>query len=228
MSVFNFDPNKVSVKASTQDHLDIFDIVDDLVVLKSGQVSMVLTTTAVNFQLLSEAEQNARIESFAALLNSLTFPLHVVVHTEQKDIRSHIEELEKQERAQTNPSLRAFIRTYIEFLKTLIVKNKVLEKRFYVIIPYLNAYSVVNQSASQKIINTVTGRKPYPTDVDKLIEKARIELYPKRDSVIKLFSKMGIKAVQMKSEQLKIMYRRFYNVDEPTPYSTLKLIKQEI
>ena len=228
MALFNLDPNKVSVVASTQDHLDIFDIVDDLIVLKSGQVSMVLTTTAINFQLLSEAEQNSKIESFAAMLNSLTFPLQVVVHTESKDIRSHIGDLEKQERSQTNPSLRAFIRTYIEFLKTLIVKNNVLEKKFYVIIPYLNAYSVVNESFPQKILNSITGKKPYPTEIEKLMEKAKIELYPKRDSLIKLFSKIGIKAVQMKSEQLKIMYRRFYNIDEPIPYSTLKLIKQEL
>ncbi|MEI7604455.1 MAG: hypothetical protein WCJ19_05560 [bacterium] len=228
MSLFNFDPNSIPVKASTQDHLDIFDIVDDLVVLKSGQVSLVLTTTAINFQLLSEAEQNAKIESFAALINSLTFPLQVVVHTEKKDIRAHIDDLEKQERSQTNASLRAFIRTYIEFLKTLIVKNNVLEKKFYAILPYLNAYSVVNETFSQKVMNTVTGKKPYPTDVEKLIEKAKIDLYPKRDTIIKLFSRIGIKAVQLKSEQLKIMYRRFYNVDEPIPYSTLKLTKQEI
>ena len=228
MALFNFDPNKVSVKASTQDHLDIFDIVDDLVILKSGQVSMVLTTTAINFQLLSEAEQNAKIESFAALLNSITFPLQIVVHTESKDIRSHLDDLEKQERSQTNPSLRAFIRTYIEFLKTLIVKNNVLEKKFYVILPYLNAYSVVNETFPQKVLNTITGKKPYPTDIERLVDKAKIELYPKRDSIIKLFSKIGIKAVQLKSEQLKIMYRRFYNVDEPIPYSTIKLIKQEL
>ena len=228
MAFLNMDPNKVPVKASTQDHLDIFDIVDDLVVLKSGQISLVLTTTAINFQLLSEAEQNAKIEGFAALINSLSFPLQVVVHTEKKDIRTHIDDLERSERTQTNPSLRAFIRTYIEFLKTLIVKNNVLEKKFYVVIPHMTTTSVVNESFSQKVVNSITGKKPYPTDIDRLIEKAKIDLYPKRDSLIKLFSKIGIKAVQMKSEQLKIMYRRFYNENEPIPYSTLKLIKQEL
>jgi len=227
MGIFNFDPNKVQVSASTQDHLDIYDIVDDLVILKSGQVSLVLTTTAINFQLLSEAEQNAKIETFAALLNSLTFPLQVIVHTEKKDIRIHIDDLEKQEHAQTNASLRAFIRTYIEFLKTLIIKNNVLEKKFYVVLPYLNTLSIVKESFVQKVINTITGKKPYPSDIERLLEKAKVDLYPKRDSVVKLFSKMGIKAVQLRTEQLKLIYRRFYNVDEPLPYSTLKLTKQE-
>ena len=45
-------------KASTQDHLDIEDIIDDLVILKTGWVALVINTTAVNFDLLSEAEQD--------------------------------------------------------------------------------------------------------------------------------------------------------------------------
>ena len=95
-------------------------------------------------------------------------------------------------------------------------------------IPYLNISAVTSEGFVQKVMNTVTGRKPYPNDVDKIIEKAKIDLYPKRDTVIKLFSRIGIKAVQLKSEQLKLMYRRAYNPDEPVPFSTLKLIKQEL
>ena len=58
--------------ASTQEHLDIEDIREDLVILKSGWISMVLSTSSVNFDLLSEAEQDATIYAYAAFLNSLT------------------------------------------------------------------------------------------------------------------------------------------------------------
>ncbi len=62
---------------STQDHLDIDDIRDDLVVLKNGGAVAVLQTNAVNFDLLSEAEQDAMIFAYASLLNSLTFPINL-------------------------------------------------------------------------------------------------------------------------------------------------------
>src|SRR3989304_1119141 len=67
--------------ASTQEHLDIEDILEDLVILKSGWISMVLSTSSVNFDLLSETEQDATIYAYGAFLNSLTFPLQVLIRS---------------------------------------------------------------------------------------------------------------------------------------------------
>ena len=67
------DPIKIPIRASTQEHLDIEDIRDDLIVLKDGSCVLVIATTAINFGLLSEKEQDATIFAYAALINSLTF-----------------------------------------------------------------------------------------------------------------------------------------------------------
>ncbi|MBM3205847.1 hypothetical protein FJZ41_03315, partial [Candidatus Shapirobacteria bacterium] len=64
------DPANIAIRASTQDHLEIEDIKDDLVILKDGSCALVLSTTAINFGLLSEKEQEATIYAYAALLNS--------------------------------------------------------------------------------------------------------------------------------------------------------------
>ena len=69
------------IKASTQEHLDIDDVIEDLVLLKTGWVALVISTTAVNFDLLSEAEQDATIYAYGALLNSLTFPIQILIRT---------------------------------------------------------------------------------------------------------------------------------------------------
>ena len=60
-----------TITASTQEHLDIYEIKNNLVILKSGTVCSVLQTTAVNFDLLSEIEQDATIAAFSMLLNSI-------------------------------------------------------------------------------------------------------------------------------------------------------------
>ena len=75
---------------STQDHLEIEDIRDDLVILKSGIVAMVIQTNGLNFDLLSEKEQDSKILAFAALLNSLDFQVQIVIKTDRTDFSNSL------------------------------------------------------------------------------------------------------------------------------------------
>lgn len=75
---------------STQEHLNIEDIVDNLLVLKNGVVSLVLETSALNFDLLSEEEQDARILAFAYLLNGVDYPIQISVRTVRTDVSDYV------------------------------------------------------------------------------------------------------------------------------------------
>src|SRR4030065_2704496 len=81
--------------ASTQEHLDIEDIRDNLVILKNGNAVFVLQTTAVNFDLLSESEQDAMLFAFAALVNSLTFPIQILIRSKRADVTNYLSRLEE-------------------------------------------------------------------------------------------------------------------------------------
>lgn len=74
-------PAQTPIKASTQDHLNIEDIKDDIIMLKDGSCCIILQTNAVNFNLLSEAEQEAIIFAYAGLLNSLSFPVQIFIRS---------------------------------------------------------------------------------------------------------------------------------------------------
>ena len=67
------------IRASTQEFLEIEDIKDDLVILKDGSCCLIIKTSAVNFGLLSQEEQDAIIFAYAAFLNSLSFPLQILI-----------------------------------------------------------------------------------------------------------------------------------------------------
>jgi hypothetical protein len=90
---------------STQDHLEVEDIIDDLVLLKTGIVSLVLETNAINFELLSEKEQDSRILAFAGLLNSLDFQMQIVIRTERTDVSSYIDRLVAYKQKQISKAL---------------------------------------------------------------------------------------------------------------------------
>ena len=111
--------------ATTQDHLDIEDIKNDLVILKNGGVCAVLQTTAVNFDLLSEIEQDAIIASFSMLLNSITFPVQVVVRSKRLDITKYIEKVKRIEDKQTDPLLKKQAESYRKFVQDFIKNNLV-------------------------------------------------------------------------------------------------------
>lgn len=192
--------------ASTQDHLDILDIRDNVVVLKNGNAASVLQTNAVNFDLLSESEQDALIFAYASLLNSLTFPIQIVIRSKRMDISSYIEKLDDAREAQTNTRLQKQIVRYAEFVKDLIAKNNVLDKRFYIVIPY-SELKVGSIAPGQFLF----GKKRINFDHQALLEKAKTALAPKEEQLIKSLSRLGIKAKVLATQELVELFYDIYN-----------------
>lgn len=191
--------------ASTQEHLDIEDIRDDLVILKSGGAVLILQTNAVNFDLLSENEQDAMIFAYAALLNSLSFPIQVIVKSKLMDVSLYLAKLDEARRGQTNPALAEMITRYQNFIRNLIAQNQVLDKRFYLIIPYLD----VSLTSANPLSSTKKGG--IITDKWRVLEKAKVQLSPKREHIIKQMARIGIKAWQLDTHQLVELFYEIYN-----------------
>src|SRR3990167_9462964 len=124
------------IKASTQDHLDLEDITEDLIILKTGWVALVLTTTAINFDILSEAEQDATIYAYGALLNSLSFPVQVLIRSKKADISAYFAHLGESLASQPNPDLKHQIQKYMDFIQATVQQRTVLDKKFYLIINF--------------------------------------------------------------------------------------------
>lgn len=183
---------------TTQNFLPIKDIRSDLVILKDGSVSCVIKTSAVNFGLLSENEQLAIISSFAGLLNSLSFPIQIMIRSKRLDISSYLEKLIAAQNAQTNPLLREIITRYRFFIESVIRENEVLDKQFYITlsVSYLEL-GVIN-------------------DIEKHFTKAMTILNPRRDHVIRQLERIGLRATQLNSEGLTRLF-----------YDLLNEVKQE-
>lgn len=196
------------VFASTQDHLDIEDVKEDMLVLKDGRVCIIIETSAVNFSLLSEVEQDSKISAFAGLLNSISYNLQIVVHTESVDVSKYIIMLQKYMTQQKSDKIRYQIENYIEFIKNLIKKNDVLDKRFYVVIPYI-PYGIKRTSPLKQFF-----QKPDKIiEMEKLIERAKLDLYPKKDNMMKLLLRMGIKSRQLSGEEIIKLFYKLYNTE---------------
>src|SRR3989338_1398043 len=197
-------------KASTQEHLDIDDITDDLVILKTGWVALVMTTTAVNFDLLSEAEQDATIYAYGAFLNSLSFPVQTLIRNKKADITSYFHTLEEAEASKPNPDLKRQIQKYEDFLQSIVQQKTVLDKKFYLIVNYSPIEGIIKGSKKR----TVTKKAA-------LLESAKAALAPKRDHVIKQTARLGLVTRQMITQEL---IELFYDIYNPAPTGTQRVL----
>lgn len=127
--------SKKNKNQSTQLYLKVAEIHDDTAVLKNGGLRAVLKTSSVNLNLKSEEEQNAVIYSYQNFLNTLEFPIQIVIRSRKLDLENYIEKLKKLAVKQSNPLLQRQTFEYIEYISRLVEYADIMEKQFYVVVP---------------------------------------------------------------------------------------------
>lgn len=199
---------------STQDHLEIREIVDDMVITKSGSAAIVIQTSALNFDLLAEYEQDSKIYAFAGLLNSLNFHVQILIRTRRIDISNYVDYLKQQEKDTMSEGLRKQLKIYTQFIQNLIVQNDVLDKNFFIVIPYNPAGEIPVTGLLSSKKNKEELEKQQALKQEQLIEKAKIFLYPKRDHILKQLGRMGLFGHQLTNKELIAEFYTIYNPDE--------------
>ena len=127
--------SKQNPKAATQLHIRISEIRDNTLVLKNGGLRGILKVSSMNFNLKSEAEQNATIYSYQSFLNTLEFPVQIVVRSRKLDLDIYLDKLRGIGEKQTNTLLQKQTHEYVDYIQRLIEYADIMEKEFYVVIP---------------------------------------------------------------------------------------------
>ncbi len=200
--------------SSTQEHLEIREIVDDIIITQSGSAALVLQTSAINFDLLAEYEQDSKVFAFAGLLNSLNFHIQILIRTRRIDISNYIDYLKNKENDTMTEGLKKQLHIYTEFIQKLIIENDVLDKNFFIVIPFNpggdipTAKILISKKTKEEIQQNLQLKQ------EQLVEKAKIFLYPKRDHVLKQLSRMGLMGKQLTNKELISEFYTIYNPEE--------------
>ena len=193
--------------ASTQYFTGIEDISDDLVILKNGGAALVVETSAVNFELLSEEEQEAIIYSYNAFLNSLSFPIQVMILNRQMDVSGYLNYITKQQEKTQNTRFKLQLEKYHQFIKGIVKENRVLEKKFIMVIPFSPLELGVKGGFSLFGLKK-TG---LPFSKNYIVTRAKTALIPKRDHLIRQLGRLGIKGQQLTTGALVEFYYELFN-----------------
>lgn len=197
------------ISSTAQKFLEIHDIANDLLILKDGATALIITVSAMNFGLLAEEEQDAIIYSYAGLLNSLNYPIQIVIKSQTKDVTSYLHLLDNELEVATSHTKREWIKKYRSFVANLIRERNVLDKKFYVVIPAtalemgLLPPSTVIPGVQQPDLSTV--------EKSVILQKAREILEPKRDHLMNQFGRIGLIARQLTTQEIIQLFYLSYN-----------------
>jgi len=205
--------------STTQNFLPIADITDDIILYKDGGAALVMESSSLNFGLLSEREQEAVVASYAALMNSLSFSIQIQIRSQKKDISSYLGYLDEWFKKNTNPKLQTLMDDYRGFITESVKKRNVLGKRFFIITPL----SPLELGVAKTFQSAFKKGGTLPFSKEYIIKKAKIVLYPRRDHVIRQAGRVGLKVVQLKTDQLIKLAYDIYNPSLPGSAKTQQL-----
>ena len=205
-------PKKPASKPGTptQRFVDIAEIREDIVIMKNGTLRAVLLVSSINFALKSQDEQNAIVQAYMGFLNGLDFPIQVVIQSRRMNIDGYLERLRDAEKNQTNDLLRRQIADYRDYIKELVDLGDIMQKRFYVTIPFDPATEQKQENFFSKLGNILTPSVAIRISESRFLKQKEL-LMLRVNQVMSGLQSMSLSAVLLDTQSLIELYYTVYN-----------------
>lgn len=203
---------------STQNTLQIAEIRDGIVIMNDGSYRAVIACQSVNFDLMSQPEREAVEFSYQGFLNSLYFPIQIFIRSQKVDLRPYIEKLDKIRSEHDNMLLALLMEDYIAFMSDISQQTNIMDKKFYIVIPYFNVIDAQKAvQASKNFFTNVFGKKEEIITINEQdLEKAKTELRNRIQAVMAGLQQCGVQSVPLDTQELIELYYDAYNPDTAT------------
>ncbi|MES3005028.1 MAG: hypothetical protein V4690_02870 [Patescibacteria group bacterium] len=206
---------------ATQDFVPIKEVRDGVVVLKDGSMRGVVLASSLNFSLKSEDERNAIIMQYQDFLNSLDFPIQIVVESRRLDIRPYIALLEDRYKEQMNELMKIQTREYIEFVKKFTESTNIMTKSFFVVVSYDPAIVNVKKGGSPFSMLKKKSSSEEAENKRANFEENRTQLEQRVAVVEQGLSRCGIRVIRLGTEEvIELFYKLFNPGDTEKPIKT--------
>lgn len=198
---------KSNSKVSSRRQINIKGVRDGVLILPDHHYRQVLSVSSVNFELKSEDEQDALIETYQNFLNSLACPLQIIVRVREMNVDKYLEEISNGITVEEQEVYKQQMKNYVEFVQSLITTNKILTRKFYIVVPYIandtNDFSIIKE-----------------------------QLNLNSDLIAKGLGRLGVRATQLTSLEVLDLFYTFYSPDgarrQPMTDQTIHLLKQSL
>jgi hypothetical protein len=201
-------------RSSTQDSLLISEIRDGLVVMRDGSLRAVIMASAINFDLMSPSERDGVEYAYQSFLNSLHFPVQIMVKSQKIDLDAYIGKLQQLRQDQDNDLLALLMDDYIANIQALVEEVNIMDKQFYVIIPFFPAAMTSLRSGNIATNLMNINKKQVVTTLSETDFNAfKTELAQRVQLVCSGLSQMGVRNIPLNTQELIDLYYSSYNPD---------------
>lgn len=221
-------PNKNKAPNSAQNSLIFSEMRDDMVVMNDGSFRAVVQCESINFDLMSSREREGVEYAYQNFLNSLYFPVQVLIRSKKIDISPYIDRLLDIRKSQDNMLLGVLMDDYIDFIDALAEEANIMDKSFFIVVPYYPAgdLSEIKKQAKGLFDSVFGGNKePAVTKIDQAsYEKAKDEIRNRIESVTSGLYQLGVSSKRLDTREVSELFYQSYNPDTSSrqPMSSLQ------
>ncbi len=206
---------------STQNTLQIAEIRDGIVIMNDGSFRSVIMVKSINFDLMSPEEREAVEFSYQGFLNSLYFDIQIFIRSQKVDIRPYIDRLDKIRSEHDNMLLALLMEDYIGYMDNIAQQTNIMDKKFYVVIPY-NPTPATQQAIAQSknFFTGLTGmfnkKEQHVVINEGDLQKAKDELRNRVQAALGGLQQCGVQGLPLDTQELIELYYDAYNPDTAT------------
>lgn len=202
---------------STQNTLLFSEMRENMIIMSDGSFRAVVECESINFDLMSAREREGIEFSYQNFINSLYFPIQILIRSRRVDIGPYLDRLAEIRRNQDNMLLNVLMDDYMDFIDVLAQEANIMDKSFYVVVPYYPAgdTNVMKQQAKGLFSSFFSGKKEATvTKIDQVTyAKAKDEIKNRIDLVMSGLFQIGVKSRQLNTRQLGELFYTSYNPD---------------
>ncbi|MCK4635281.1 MAG: hypothetical protein KAT32_00285 [Candidatus Moranbacteria bacterium] len=205
---------KENQNISTLKYVDIQTIKDGVVVLKNGSLRSVLLVSSINFDLKASDEQVAIVGAYQNFLNSLDFPIQIVISSRKLNIRPYLESLKESEKKQRNELLKIQTAEYRAFVQHLTEVTNIMSKYFYIVVPFSPIESTTGGFLNK--MSSLLNPSQVVTERKELFETYKNQLYQRVDHIAAALGGTGLNFTTLNTDEL---IELFYNAYNPSVFA---------
>ena len=206
-----------TAKAS-QDFVPIKEIRNGVVILKDGGMRAVLLASSLNLSLKSAEEQRATILQFQAFLNSVDFPIQIIIRSRRYDIRPYLATLENRLGEIEEPLLKIQTREYITFIRDFTKTVSIMTKNFFIVVPYTSADIGGGAGPLAGLARILPFGKKETTEAreEAAFEEKQTQLLQRSGVITQGLARVGVRTAQLGTEELIELFFKTFNPGEIT------------
>ena len=165
--------------------------------------------SSINFDLKATEEQDSIVNQYQNFLNSLDFPIQIMVSSRKLNINPYLDYLKKKESQLSNELLIFQLNEYQNFIKNLAEVSNIMSKFFYVVVPF---HPVENVKTG--LFDRLLGASNTQMTIARrreLFDTYKNQLWQRVDHISAGLSGTGVKVVPLKTEELIELLYNSYN-----------------